>query len=270
MKNKKYYNFFWINLNLSKNELKYYISLLQKKFRKEENKFLAEGKKIIDEAIKSKFFPELVICTANFLESEVEFINVISQMEIEIKIISEKDFFRISDTESPQGIVAIFDSFEFTLNDLNSDVIVALENISDPGNMGTIIRSSDWFGYNDILISQESAEIFNPKVIRSSMGSIFHTKFVKSNDFLEDLLELKQSGYNIIIADLDGENLYETKMQQKTVLVFCNEAKGPSFELKKIQDGKITIPKYGKAESLNVANASAVILSHLAKNLQKS
>lgn len=257
-------------MNLSKNELKYYISLLQKKVRKEENKFLVEGKKIIDEALNANYLPEIIICTNSFYDTEIDFINSIIKKSIEIRTVSEKDFLRICDTESPQGVIAVLNYFQFNIEELNSEIIVALENISDPGNLGTIIRSSDWFGFSDIMVSPDSAEIFNPKVIRASMGSVFHTKFVKSNDFLEDLLELKQRGYKIIIADLDGENLYETKMQQKTVLVFCNEAKGPSDELKKIQDGKITIPKYGKAESLNVANASAVILSHLAKNLQKS
>lgn len=256
-------------MNLSKNELKYYISLLQKKVRKEENKFLVEGKKIIDEAINSKYLPQIIICTNNFYETEIDFINFLNRKFIEIRTVSEKDFLRVCDTDSPQGVIAIFNSFDFELNDLNSDVIVALENISDPGNLGTIIRNCDWFGFDNILISSDSAEIFNPKVIRSSMGSIFHTKFVKSSNFYQNLIKLKEKGYEITTADLEGENLFTTNNFNKKVIVLCNEAKGPSEELKNIQDSKITIPKYGKAESLNVANASAVILSHFAKNLQK-
>ena len=144
-------------------------------------------------------------------------------------------------------------------------MIVALENISDPGNLGTIIRNCDWFGVNNILLSKECAEIYNQKVIRASMGSLFHLSIIEENDLINSLKDLKTKNYDIVTADLDGENLYKFKRGKDIAIVFCNEANGPSKELLKISNRKITIPQKGKAESLNVASASAVILSELTR-----
>lgn len=143
-------------------------------------------------------------------------------------------------------------------------LLVYLENISDPGNLGTILRTCDWFGIQNIFLSKDTSEIFNPKVIRSSMGSVFHIKICE-DVALEEIAVLKKSGYEFLCGDLDGENIYDLKKDKQTLLFLANESNGPSNQLISIIDKKITIPGKGKAESLNVASASAIIIAELTK-----
>ena len=139
-----------------------------------------------------------------------------------------------------------------------------LDNISDPGNLGTIIRNCDWFGIKNILLSENIVDYTNPKVIRSSMGSVFHVNLFEGID-AETLLKLKSQGYEILCADLEGENIFSHQRNKKTILILSSESHGPSKEFLEISDKKICIPKIGDAESLNVASASAVLLAILTK-----
>lgn len=250
---------------LSKNELKYYSSLLQKKFRNSENKFIVEGKKVVDEAISSGFSSEIIVCSYSFHEENEDFIKDLKLDKTRIEVIKNPDFQKLTDTKSPQGIAAVLHKKKPTKEVLSGGIIAALENISDPGNLGTIFRNCDWFGVNTIILSKECAEIYNPKVIRASMGSLFHLNIIEDQEFYNSLHDLKKDNYDIVTADLDGENLYKFKKGKDIVIVFCNEANGPTQELLKITNRKITIPQKGKAESLNVASASAVILSELTR-----
>lgn len=247
---------------ITKNELKYYSSLLKKKFRDKENKFIVEGKKIIQEAVKSEFLPEIIIVTNTFYEDEREFLEKISIKNIRIEKLKNQEFSKITDTVNSQGIAAVFEKNYISKKISDSDCIIYLENISDPGNAGTIIRNCDWFGVKNIILSNDCADIFNPKVIRASAGSIFHLNIFENKD-LNFLLDLKNNGYKIFTTDLEGENIYKFNFPEKFIVTFSNEASGPSEELLKITDKKITIPKFGNAESLNVASASAVILSRI-------
>ncbi len=247
---------------MTQNQLKYYSSLLRKKYRAAEKKFLVEGKRIVEEGINSKYFCEKIFVSQKLYEnsrSKKLFKN------IDFEILNKSELMRLTDTVSPQGILAVFRIPEIKkIEDIKSNIIVFLENISDPGNLGTIIRICDWFGIDTILCSDNTVDVYNPKVIRSSMGSIFHLDII--DDFKVDSLDiLLDRGYKLVCSDLKGENLYDFKIADKIIIAFCNEATGPSEELLSKSDYKVTIPKIGKAESLNVASASAVILAQLTK-----
>jgi RNA methyltransferase, TrmH family len=253
---------------ISKNELKYFSSLLKKKYRQKENKFLAEGEKNVEEGLNSNFKCEKIFVTDFFYENEKDYLNKINNHKEKLEVINSHEFNKISDTVTPQGIVAVFQipSKKIPYDKIDTNLLVCLNNISDPGNVGTIIRNCDWFGINEIILTKGCAEIFNTKTIRASMGAIFHLSIFDEIDlgFLEII---KKKNYKILTADINGENIYNYNFPDKSIIVFSNESSGPSNELIKISDSIITIPKYGKAESLNVASASAVIMSEI-RNLK--
>ena len=251
---------------ISKNELKYYSSLLKKKFRESEKKFIVEGKKSVYEEIESKFNCEIVFVTNKFSSEEDQFIKNLESRNFKVAILKSVDFNKISDTKTPQGIAAVFEIKKNKLNLLSLDdqLLVYLENISDPGNLGTIIRTCDWFGIQNIFLSKDTSEIFNPKVIRSSMGSCFHVNIFEDVT-LDEIAVLKKSGYEFLCGDIDGKNIYDLNRGKHTLLFLANESNGPSEKLLSIIDKKITIPGKGKAESLNVASALAIILAELTK-----
>lgn len=253
-----------MNVRLTKNQLKYYSSLLTKKQRHEEKKFLVEGPKLILEALESGYR-----CATVFALNEIEnddFMNRIQKHKMEIEFIKPQEFEKLCDTKNPQGVVGVFNFKHHSTRDYtNQKFVVALENISDPGNMGTILRNCDWFGVKNILLNRNCAEIYNPKVIRASAGSLFHLNISMEEDLINLLSERKKLGYKILCADLKGENLYNFNYREKLILVLANEANGPTEELLSVSDLRITIPRKGNAESLNVACASAVILSELSK-----
>jgi len=251
---------------ISKNELKYFSSLLKKKFRDSEKKFIVEGEKSIQEGIESDFNCEIVFVTNKFAAEEVQFIKNLESRNFKVAVLKSVDFNKISDTKTPQGIAAVFEIKKPKLNlaSFGDQLLVYLENISDPGNLGTIIRTCDWFGIQNIFLSKESSEIFNPKVIRSSMGSVFHVNIFEDVS-LDEIVILKKSGYEFLCGDMDGENIYDIIKEKHLLLFLSNESNGPSEKLLSIIDKKITIPGKGKAESLNVASASAIILAELTK-----
>lgn len=249
---------------ISNNELKYYASLLNKKYRKIENKFLIEGTKIVEEAIASNYDCEYVFITTKFEETNPELIKKIRSFKIPVEVIKSTEFQRISDTKAPQGIAAVLKkkNAAFSPSLIKDKILVYLEDISDPGNLGTIIRNCDWFGINNILLSKESAEVFNPKVLRASMGSVFHLNIFEDIT-LKEITHLKNSGYDFICSDTEGKNVFDFKWIDKIILFLSNESEGPSQELLSIAEHTITIPHSGKAESLNVASASAIMLAVL-------
>ena len=252
---------------ISKKQLQYYSSLLIKKYRKTENKFLVEGKKSVLEGINSSYKCEVVFVTNKFSVENIETVNEITALKNTIITLTQKEFEKISDTKTPQGISAVFIKPEPNLSRLfliNDQLIVILDNISDPGNLGTIIRNCDWFGIRNILLSENIVDYTNPKVIRSSMGSIFHLNIFEEIN-TESLLKLRANGFEILCADLEGENIFNYRSEKKKVLILSSESQGPSEEIQTISDKKICIPKIGNAESLNVASASAILLAELTK-----
>jgi RNA methyltransferase, TrmH family len=252
---------------ITKTELKYYSSLLKRDIRDELNKFLIEGEKLIIEALNSRFECEAIFFTKYFSEVNDETVKSIEKRVGRYEIISEKESQKIQATVNSQGIIGVFKKKTSTAstNAIKGKLIAALDSINDPGNVGTIIRNADWFGVKEILLSNNCADIFNPKTIRASAGSIFHLHMMIENNLILSLSSLKQKGYRILCADITGKNIYQYKISDKVIVVFSNEANGPSKELLALADESVTVPKKGKAESLNVASASAVILSELSK-----
>ncbi len=251
---------------ISKHELKYYSSLLKKKFRNQENKFIVEGIKTVNEGLISDYFCEAAFVTNQFIEKNIEVYETISDLGTKIFVLNNLEFGKISETVNPQGIAAVFNKKKNNNNLAFDDNIIVLENISDPGNVGTILRNCDWFGISDVVLSKNCADVYNPKTIRSTMGSLFHLNIYDEFELIPFLANLKNQNYKILCADLSGENIFEYHFPKKTVIVLANEAHGPSSELLSIVDKLITIPKFGKAESLNVASASAIILSRAAQS----
>ncbi len=252
---------------LTKTELKYYSSLLIKKFRNSEGKFLVEGPKLIKEALNASFPCEIVLASKAFLDNNSNYFEAFRKKNIRIEIIKTAELKKLSDTKNPQGITAVFIQRSSAKINIQTGAIVALENISDPGNIGTIIRNCDWFGIETVLLSDNCAEVYSPKVIRASAGSVFHLNVTEEQEFYLRIHELKSKGYKILCADINGNNLYELEKTGKYVMIFANEANGPTQEILSLADEKITIPGRGKAESLNVASASAVVLSEFTRKL---
>lgn len=253
---------------ITKAEINEIAELLVKKYRDRQNRFLVEGEKLILEALKAGMKCDILIYNFEYAEKKGELLKKIFKNIKRKETLSSKEFKKIQSTLNSQGIAGVFQK---TINN-NLDVIlpeglhIALENINDPGNLGTIIRNADWFGIKYALISNNCADIYNPKTLRSSAGSIFHIKFFEKINLVQKLKELRAKGYEILCADLKGKNIYEFRKSKKSIIVFSNEANGPTKELLEISDQKLTIPQKGNAESLNVASASAIILSELTKN----
>lgn len=254
---------------ISKSQIKVISKLKQKKYRDLYEKFIVEGKRSVIEALNSDYDIESILIkeSKDYLRFYQQNIDLAEKRNIPCFIVGSYDFDKISDTINSQGIVAIAKKRILSFNhvcalNLKQSCIVALDKISDPGNLGTILRICDWFAVDAVLVGKNSADLYNPKVIRSTMGSIFHLNIVDDVDLKIALIELKKSGYRLYSTLLNGTSIYEIKFNSNSVLIFGSEAEGISKELINLSDEKITVPRYGKAESLNVASATAIILSN--------
>lgn len=253
---------------MTKSELKSLKQLHQKKYRDEQKSFLVEGKRSIVEAIRENCDIDLILICNELAEKEKELVRQIKEKSIRFEIISYNEIQRISDVENSQGIIARVKFLNYDENLIfdkrnEKKKIIFLENISDPGNMGTIIRTADWFGIDSVIICKDSVDIYNPKVVRSTMGSLFHIPIFVFDDSQKILKRLKENGYTIYVADLKGEKYNKVSYSTKSVIVFGNEAHGITDTLKKYADKLITIQGKGKAESLNVAVSVGIIISQV-------
>ncbi|MBK8943839.1 MAG: RNA methyltransferase [Ignavibacteriae bacterium] len=247
---------------ISKTELKYLSKLSQKKYRILEKKFLVEGKRFVEEGLKSRFVCSKIFVTEHFKDNSIDTINLINSKKIEYDIINKIEIEKLTFTENPQGIIAVFEIPDKKKIEIDGKII-CLDNISDPGNVGTILRTCVWFGIKNVFISENSVELFNPKVLRASMGAIFSLNIFDEVDLVEIIKKYKKLNYKSYIADLNGVDFKKIKFDGKSIIIFSNEAFGPTKELLNICDTKITIPKKGNIDSLNVSVAAAVILSSI-------
>ncbi|PTM09715.1 MAG: RNA methyltransferase [Bacteroidetes bacterium] len=234
---------------LSKNQIKLITSLNQKKFRLQHQLFFAEGVKTIDELLNSNFkLHQLYSTTLDFhLSDDLQ------------TIITPNELKKISAQKTPNLALALFKIPNGKPVDFD-DLVVALDNVRDPGNLGTIIRLCDWFGVKDLICNMETVDCYNPKVIQASMGSIARVNVVYKD--LGDVLNVN----NIASfgAFMDGDNIYDLKLPQKGILVLGNEANGIQSDIESLITKRISIPRFGdlkETESLNVANATAILLS---------
>ena len=240
---------------LSKNQIKLITSLQQKKYRFANQLFFAEGIKVIQELLVSNF--ELV----HLYSTKDDFEEVANDKKI---VISESDLKKISALSTANTCLAVF-KIAVEKPIIQSGLILALDSIRDPGNLGTILRLCDWFGINQIICSNETVDIYNPKVVQATMGSIarVNVNYLDLNTFIA------QSNIPIFGTFMDGDNIYKSVLPQEGIVIMGNEANGISPELEKLVKYRLSIPRFGtlqKTESLNVANATAIILSEFRRN----
>ena len=244
--------------------IKYIKALSQKKYRELNHEYIVEGIKMAKEAIESEEVSKIIVCEELFndsFEKDMDLIKLIEKrgMAHNIEYVSKNVFEHISDTVTPQGVLVIAKEKEL-INNAYSETIFALDNLQDPGNLGTIIRTLDSAGYKDLILSHDTAEPYNPKVVRSTMGAIFRLKMHRNKNLKEELTKLKNMGYKIVITSLDtNEYYYDLNFEEKLVIVIGNESKGVSKEIQDLADIKIKIPMIGKTESLNAAVATSII-----------
>lgn len=240
---------------VSKNQIKLITSLQQKKFRQVHKLFIAEGAKVIQEFLQSNFVLEHLFVTETIF-TEVN--------DSQKTIISEDDLKKITCLATPNNCLALFQIPE-QKEHTDSGLIVALDDIRDPGNLGTIIRLCDWFGVQEIICSEHTVDVYNPKVIQATMGSIARVSVSYLN--LENYI--KETNSPVYGTFMDGNNVYNETLPQKAILILGNEANGISKQLENLVSNKIAIPRFGtlqQTESLNVATATAIFLSEFRRN----
>ena len=251
---------------LSINKKKYLKSLRNKKNRVIENKILIEGLRIIKEAIKLKSKFEHIWLSNKYDKESNKIISLIKKLEtnnIAYTFEKDKDLQSISDTKNSQGIVGLIDVSNFFNKELNnfSDKVIILDQISDPGNLGTIIRTCAWFGITSIILTNASADIFNSKCLRSGMGGHFYINncaYLSNNEIINFI---KLQKYRLYCATTTGESIYNIKIDKRWALILGSEAHGINNKL--LFGDEISIPKHGNIESLNVSIASGIIINQL-------
>ena len=237
--------------------------LSQKKYRKEMLAFVVEGLKGVEEALSHAEVLMLIVDGAR--RDEAAFAALIQraqQDDVLIEYAGHKDIAAMKHTETFPGIMAVVAMPE-ELDDIDDSTVIVLDRVNDPGNLGTIIRTADWFGINTIILSEGSVDPYNEKVVRSTMGSIFRAHIVQSHNIISDIEHLKETGYSIAALDMDGTPIQKSSIAEKQVLLFGSESHGVSDELRSLVDTSYTIPGKGQAESLNLAMSVGIALYQL-------
>lgn len=237
---------------LSKNQVKLIQKLHQKKYRNELNLFIVEGKKSINEFLQAGYIPQLLIATEAFTTSVPQHL---------ITPVSKDELRKVSTLQNPDEGLAVFQQPKHK-GILQEGVIVALDNVQDPGNLGTIIRLCDWFGVETLLCNTQTVDCYNPKVVQASMGSLTRVAV----HYLNLAAFLTTTALPVYTMDLEGENLYTATFPKDCILILGNEANGISSEVRALSNEVITIPRFSqhqRTESLNVAMAGAIILSEV-------
>ncbi|OGH58957.1 MAG: hypothetical protein A2725_04400 [Candidatus Magasanikbacteria bacterium RIFCSPHIGHO2_01_FULL_33_34] len=239
--------------------------LHQKKYRNLYNEFIVEGLKGIEEAINKNAEVIFLVFENDFFDKNKNFVSIVEKKGIPIHIINKNEINKIKTTTTYPGVSAVVKTTFFKLDDLidTKQPILAFDQINDPGNLGTIIRTAEWFDVNNILLSENSVDPYNDKCVRSTMGSIFTSKLFISDNILDSLTKLKQEGYKIILLDMSGQDIDLLKPKKKSVYLFGSESHGIRSSLEKIVDMRYTIPRKGNTESLNVSIATGILLSKL-------
>lgn len=240
---------------VSKNQIKLIASLHQKKFRQQHNLFIAEGVKVINELLNSNFELE------NLFVTEDIFQNIASNKR---NLITDQELKKLSALAVPNNCLAVF-KIPKVKPIAESGLILALDDVRDPGNLGAILRLCDWYGVEQLICSEQTVDLYNPKVVQATMGSIarVNVSYLDLNTFL-NTTQLPVFG-----TFMDGENIYKTNLPSEGIIVMGNEANGISPQIEAKTTNRITIPRFGKlqqTESLNVATATAIILSEFRRN----
>lgn len=242
---------------ISKNRVKLIRSLEKKKQRNELGLFLAEGNKLVADMLPA-FEAELILAKSSWLATQGDL------PARELLDADEEDIRKASLLKNPQDVIAVFRQPDWSIETVDpaGQLVLALDGIQDPGNLGTIIRIADWFGLESIVCSPDTADLFNPKVVQATMGALARVK-VFYTDLTEWLSQQQEKGVSIYGTLLDGEDIYRKKLTETGILIMGNEGKGISPEIEALVNEKLFIPSYpagrDTSESLNVATATAIV-----------
>lgn len=249
-------------MSLSKNEIKLVKSLQIKKYRDLNRKFVVEGIKMVTELLAQTHFKVDAVFRTSDCDIEIP-------SHIHTFTISPSELERISGLKTPNKVLAVvkYPKEQQVDYDLNEAVLV-LDTINDPGNLGTIIRTADWFGIKHVFASETTVDLFNPKVIQSSMGAAYRIHFHRTN-LVDTLRNLASHNFDLVGAALGGSDLYTANFAKKTAIVMGSESHGIAEKLRVIIPNMVEIPRFGETESLNVAMATGIILSHYRLSIGK-
>lgn len=242
--------------------IKFLKKLKDKKYRDQENAYIIEGAKLIKEAIQENIKIKMVVlcdgCSAeNAIDSDLKY----EIAKYECICVSEKIFLGLTNVVNPQGILAVVEKNNNTNEiDYNDNLFLILDDLQDPGNMGTILRTADSINLKQIIVSKGSADVYNPKVVRSTMGAIFRIKVIESDDLSKTIKEMKKHKIKVAATSLQTDKSIYDINYEKTAIVIGNEANGVSDKVLETVDEKIKIPMAGKTESLNASVATAIVL----------
>ena len=245
------------------NELiKHIKKLKDKKHRDESNEYIIEGVKLIEEAVKENArIKKIIVCEDTTRTYEIPTHIMYEIAKYECVYVTDKIFASITQVTNPQGIMAIIEKSDTDAQiDYTQDIIVALDDVQDPGNLGTILRTVDSIGLNQIIVSKGTADAFNSKVVRSTMGAIFRVKIIEVENLPQAIKEMRRHHFKLMVTSLQTENsIYDIKFNKK-IIVIGNESNGVSKEIQEMADEKAKIPMLGKTESLNASVAAGVVM----------
>lgn len=242
--------------------IKHIKKLKDKKYRDISNEYVIEGVKLVAEAIQEDAkIKHIVLCDdcerSDFISKDLMY----EIAKYDCIYVTDNLFKYLSEVQNPQGILAVIEkNNEYNEIDYNQDIIVALDDLQDPGNLGTILRTVDSIGLTQILVSKGTADCYNPKVVRSTMGAIFRIKLIECEDLVKTLKEVKRHKFKIMVSSLQTDNSIYDANYSKKVLVIGNEANGVKEDIQNLADEKVKIPMLGKTESLNASVATGIIL----------
>ncbi len=256
---------------LSKNKIKFINSIKKKKYRDIHQYFFVEGEKLVDELLHSDVQIISVLAVKDWIEKKQSKLSNLT--DIEIIEVTEEELKKISALTTPNKILVIAKqpSHSFEINEIKEKLNIFLDNIKDPGNLGTIIRIADWYGIKNIFCSSESVDVFNPKVVQSTMGAIFRTEihYVDSSNFLKKLQQL--NNFNIYGTFLKGDNIYKTELSKNGIIIMGSESHGISDKIKPFINKQLFIPNYPldakTSESLNISIATAIACSEFRRRI---
>lgn len=251
---------------LPKTKIRLVHSLALKKNRSEEGLFVAEGRKLVTDLIGSQLILHEVFCTEEALAglANVKF--------NQISVLKKSEMERISALKSTPDVIALFKipQYDLVWEEIRKGLSLALDSVQDPGNLGTIVRLTDWLGIKNVICSEDCADLLNPKTVQATMGAIARIKvhYLSLKDFLSEAIKQNIPVYGTF---MDGENLYKTNLTSEGIVVMGNEGKGISEEIEALISRKISIPSYPKgatgSESLNVAVAAAIVCAEFRRRI---
>ena len=245
------------------NELiKHIRKLKDKKYRDESNEYVVEGVKLVEEAVKENAkIKQIIVCEDTTRTYEIPTHIMLEIAKYECISVSDKIFNIITQVTNPQGIMAIIEkNAQNAKIDYTQDIIVVLDDVQDPGNLGTILRTVDSIGLNQIIVSKGTADAFNSKVVRSAMGAIFRIKIIEVENLAQAIKEMRKHHFKLMVTSLQTKNsIYDIDFYKK-IIVIGNEANGVSKEIQDMADEKAKIPMLGRTESLNASVAAGVVM----------